>query len=228
MDPPGILKLRRLTSSLGLSCALSLATGCSTSYLPKPGPRVAIIQQAGSPAYVRDGKIYEGGLFGGDLPQAVRGNAEAEAHARAYKSGMVGGFITTLLGGLGMGAGLVVFANGTQASGPATTGAADSSHGQAVGGAMFVGGLAAYVAGFVIMLNAQPHMWDAINVYNDGLPASAAPPPVPPPGVYAPVAPAPPLVPPPSPPPAAPAPPATQAPAAPGPPAAGFETAPRP
>lgn len=116
-------------------------------------------------------------MFGGEIEEAVRGNSEAEAHARAYKSGMIGGFVASMLGAvaIGGGAGVIVVDAGRSS----TSGAHDASA-QTAGGMLLVGGLVAYAVGLSLLLNAQPHMWDAINIYNDGLPdalASSAPPP---------------------------------------------------
>jgi hypothetical protein len=130
-----------------------------------------VIQQNGTPAYVRDGRVYEGGIFGGDIVEAVRGNPEAEAHAHAYKNGMIGGFLATVAGGVSMISGLTLFALGS-------TNSLGNDHNpteQTAGGLLLAGGLGAYVTGLVLMLNAQPRVWDAINVYNDGIPMGPVP-----------------------------------------------------
>lgn len=87
-----------------------LTLGCTSAYAPRPGPRVAIILQNGAPAYVRDGITFEGGVFGGDIEEAVSGNPEAEEAARSYKNTLVAGFCTVLGGSLafGTGAGLTI------------------------------------------------------------------------------------------------------------------------
>lgn len=178
-----VLNVRNPVSSAVLCSILALNTGCSTSYSPRPGPRVAIIQRAGTPAYFRDGRVYDGGMFGGDLEEAVAGNPEAEAHARAFKSGMVGGFVASLLGAVGLGVGLVTFAHGT------AEGRAGESRGktnQTIGAGVLAGGAVAYLTGLALMLNAQPHLWDAVNVYNDGLIPGPGPPHAAQPGPYSP------------------------------------------
>jgi hypothetical protein len=155
-----------------------------------------MIQQNGNPAYVRDGRIYEGGVFGGDIVEAVRGNPEAEEHARAYKNGMIGGFFATLGGGVSMGAGLGLLTLGTAAR----SSGSDGTTTQTTGGLLLAGGLGAYITGLVLMLNAQPRLWDAINTYNDGIPPWSVPygsPPPPPPGYVYPPLPAPTAAPPP-------------------------------
>src|SRR5689334_3018962 len=141
--------------------------------------------QGGRPSYTRNGQLYEGGSFGGDIDQAVRGNPEAEAHARAYQNGMLAGFLTTLGGALSMGVGAGLL--GADAARDAND---RSSAAQTASLVLFTGGIAAIIVGGVLFNNAQPHLWDAINIYNDGFPepmGSPRPPyAVPPPGVQPP------------------------------------------
>jgi hypothetical protein len=169
-----------------ISCIVAGAfvSGCSSSYMPRPGPRVAMIQQSGTPAYVRDGKVYEGGIFGGDIVEAVRGNPEAESHARAYKNQTIGGFLATLAGGISMISGALLLSSGSR-----TDNGGSNNTETTAGGLLLAGGLGAYITGFVLILTAQPHMWDAINVYNDGVPMMPYAYPPPPPGYYYPPAP---------------------------------------
>jgi len=139
-----------------------------------------MIQQSGTPAYVRDGKVYEGGIFGGDIVEAVRGNPEAESHARAYKNQTIGGFLAAVAGGISMVSGAVLISAGalkTESGGSNNT---EST----TGGVLLAGGLGAYIAGLVLIVTAQPHMWDAINVYNDGVPIGPVPYGYPPPGYF--------------------------------------------
>src|SRR5688572_7922181 len=51
---------------LGAMLAITLG-GCSTHYQPRPGHRLSIVMEAGSPAYYKDGETIEHGLFGGGL-----------------------------------------------------------------------------------------------------------------------------------------------------------------
>lgn len=120
--------------------------------------------KGGNAAFVRDGKTYEGGMFGGGLIEAVRGNAEAEAHARAYRNLNIGGFVAVLGGGLSAASGAVLAAGSANGSEPR-----DRTN-RAVGEVMLVSGLAAYVTGLILIVNAPPHVFDAANVFNDGLP----------------------------------------------------------
>jgi hypothetical protein len=49
-------------------------------------------------AYMRDGKLYEGGVFGAEIEEAVRGNAIAEEHARSSKTASTVGFVLMMAG----------------------------------------------------------------------------------------------------------------------------------
>ena len=156
------MKLRTAIGSVSI-CAFA-ASGCSTSYVPRPSPRVAVVMKGGTPRYMRDGQLYEGGGFGGDLDKAVRGNPEAEAHAHAYQDGMLAGFLTTLGGAASMGAGAgILLADSSRAADDR------SSTAQTAALVLMTGGLAASIVGAVLFNNAQPHLWDAINIYNDGV-----------------------------------------------------------
>jgi hypothetical protein len=156
------------TIAVLVSCSVSSSLGCASSYMPRPGPRIAVVMDSGSVAYVRDGKKYEGGLFGGDIEEAVRGNPQAEDYARQYKAGVEAGFLTTMVGVAGLVGGTVV------TSVEASPSAGDRA--TPVAGLVTVGaGLVLYVTGLIVVLNATPHLYDAINAYNDGVPSPAAP-----------------------------------------------------
>src|SRR5258708_10752004 len=193
--------IARSTMCSALALLVSLATGCSTAYMPRPGPRVQVIMKSGTPSYARHGRVYEGGIFGGELEEAVRGNPEAESHSRSYRNGMTTGFILTLLGGASVIGGVGFVAAGTNGSG------SNDTSKQTAGGTLLLAGLVADIVGIIVVATAEPHMWDAINVYNDGIPdfryparSPYAPPPYAPPP-YVPAPPGSPPPPPPSPPP---------------------------
>lgn len=139
--------------------------------MPRPSPRVQVILKHGTPAYVRDGKVYEGGIFGGDLDEAVRGNPAAESHAKAYQNQMIGGFVASLAGGASLATGAVLTAGNAARSSSYRSSSQDT-----LALTLIVGGLASTIVSAVLFSTAQPHMWDAINVYNDGLPDTTLPP----------------------------------------------------
>jgi hypothetical protein len=160
-------------SKRGLCVALlvSFALGCSSSYVPAASPRVALVMEGGSWAYIRDGKKYPGGLFGGDLDKAVAGNPQAEKYAHQYKAGVVTGFVLSLVGLAGALGGLTVY--DTQAAANEPSGQRVPLTGLIIAGA----GLIVDLIGAGIELSAFPHLSDAVNAYNDGLTAPDVPPP---------------------------------------------------
>src|SRR5271167_3225014 len=87
---------------------VACTTACSSAYIPQPGPRLSVVVDSGSLAYVRDGRTYQGGFLGGDIEDAVKGNPRAEEYAHDYKTGMVTGFALSMLGVAGMVGGLTV------------------------------------------------------------------------------------------------------------------------
>jgi hypothetical protein len=119
--------------------------------------------ESGTVAYVRDGKKYEGGLFGGNLEEAVRGSPRAQEYAHQYKNGMIAGFSLTMIGVAAEVGGLVLTgADAVRAS----------QNGQSLpmtGPFIAVGGLLVEFVGLVIEAIAAPHLYDAINAYNDSL-----------------------------------------------------------
>lgn len=119
--------------------------------------------ESGSLAYVRDGKKYEGGMLGGDIEEAVRGNPRAEQYAHDYKSGMVTGFALSMVGIAGMVGGLTV--EGIQEANHPT----GSQSVPVTGLVIFGAGLLLDLVGSGMMLGAVPHLYDAVNAFNDGV-----------------------------------------------------------
>lgn len=127
-----------------------------------------MVMDGGGMTYVRDGKKYPAGFLGGGLEEAVQGSHEAEEYAHEYKGGLVAGFVMTLLGACGMVGGLVL--SGAEASQQPA-----NAQSVPVPGLLVLAGAAVVdVAGLVVILNAEPHRFDAINAYNDGVGGSGA------------------------------------------------------
>jgi hypothetical protein len=144
-----------------LACTFSI--GCTSDYMPRPGPRLSMVMDSGSVTYVRDGHKYEGGFLGGDIEGAVQGNPRAEEYASEYKTGMVTGFALTLVSAAGLVAGAVL--TGTEAGDDESINSRSPVPGLLVLG----GSLVLDVAAVIVLMNAQPHLFDAINAYNDGV-----------------------------------------------------------
>ncbi len=158
-----------MRSGLGVLWALPVVVGCTSSYEPARSPRIATIVDGGQPTFVKDGVRFGSPVWGTGLVDAVQGHPQAEHHARVGRNLIVGGFVVSLVGlGTEVG-GLVVAANSDAATAP------DSQMGVAT--ALVISGAVVLIAGSVLVLSGQPHVYDAINIYNDSLdvPPSAVP-----------------------------------------------------
>lgn len=180
---------------------LSFVVGCSSRYEPARSPRIVTVMDAGVPSFVKDGERIGTVGFGGGLADAVRANPRAEDEARVGHNLVVGGFVLDI-------AGLVTLVGAEAALAQQRT--TDRSSGLPLG--LALGGAVAVITGSILILAGQPHIYDAVNLYNDGLePQLRYPPPLV--LVPAPNAPAPSVPAPITPPPASAAPPAPPAPA---------------
>jgi hypothetical protein len=164
---------QRLASIVCAALAATTSAGCSSSYLPRRSSHLSMRMDTGSLVFERDGKKFEGGLFGGDLDEAVQGVPLAEKYASDYKTGVTGGFVMVL-------AGAAAIVGGTSLAAGEYNQQATTIPGWSTVGA----GLVAYIVGLAWMMSSQPHLYDAINAYNDGTEERAehmaAPPPPPP------------------------------------------------
>ncbi len=160
---------RRLRAPLaGALLASPLLTGCATTYLPRASPRVQMVTENGSPALVKNGQSYSLGVFGSNLEDVVAGNPEAEAEARSYHTKSVTGFVLSTVGLVSAGLGTGFLVDNELSSNPSSsirTGSLTAA----------LGGLVLSIVGSAVGGSAQPHLWNAINLYNDGLPTAPAP-----------------------------------------------------
>ena len=147
---------------------LSLLAGCSSSYEPARSPRIETVVDGGQPTFVKDGERVGSLTFGTGLVDAVQGNPRAEHHARVGRNLIVGGFVFELAGLGGEIGALAVLAH-------------DRSQGETQASALavglLIGGLVATTTGIVMIFAGRPHLYDAINIYNDGV--AGCPPAVP-------------------------------------------------
>lgn len=144
--------------------------GCSSHYMPRSHGRVAVTMIDGKPVYIRDGNLYEHGLLGGGLIQAVAGNRAAEAAATEYHEHMRDGLLEMLLGTAAMVGGMT-YAAVEAAQSP------DQRNPKIDAAPLIVGlaGMAVMLYGAGELASAEPFRWDAINLFNDA-PDSASPP----------------------------------------------------
>ena len=136
--------------------ALALV-GCNSMYFPRSRGRVAVIIRDGKPAYVRDGNVYDAGLLGGGLSDAVAGNAPAVAAANEYSDRITTGAVAALIG-------LVAVAGGTTW---AVRDAETDGQSLATPALVVLGGLVLALVGSFYATTAEPYRWDAINLFND-------------------------------------------------------------
>lgn len=160
----------------GFAVLLALAffsQGCSSSYEPARSPRIAMVVESGQPTFVKNGERLGSPAFGGGLVDAVASNPEAQHQATIGRNWVVGGLVLDLVGLGSVIGGTVVLAKDNASTLP--------DHPSTAGTALLIGGLAAALAGSVMILCGQPHIYDAVNIYNDGLEPRVTTPPTPPP-----------------------------------------------
>jgi hypothetical protein len=151
---------------IGVASVGFVSTGC-TVYEPVRSPRVAVVKSAFRRGLVRDGEYYPGGYFGGRIEEAVKGVPEAEAHARSYGTLSTIGSIALFTSEASVIAGSPLIAATVDDDKDART----NAH---IG--LIVGSLTLLVTGIVLHLAAEPHLYDAANLYNDRLDAGWRPP----------------------------------------------------
>jgi hypothetical protein len=148
----------------GAALASLGATACGPmSYVPKPSPRIQVMSQGSSFAFVRDGRPFKLGPLGGGLDEVVRGNPRAEEEARSFETKTTSGFVFSILGAASAGAGSGLFVANELSNSPSRTMTGVSL-------ALLGSGLVFALVGSVVMANATPHIWNAVNIYNDSLP----------------------------------------------------------
>jgi hypothetical protein len=142
-----------------------LLAGCGgLSYQPRPSPRLAVVHDGTGLALWKNGQRYPVGMFGAGLDDAVRGNPRAEEEAQKYANKNIAGFVLNIFGS-GASAGGAAWIIATEAQGTGTT----TSR---IGGlSLALGGLVLSLVANAVLASAPPHMWNAVNMYNDDLPA---------------------------------------------------------
>ncbi|HEY4157265.1 MAG TPA: hypothetical protein VGM29_04175 [Polyangiaceae bacterium] len=147
---------RNLLTMACSSALLALSAGCSSGYQPAESPRASLVMDEGAPHVVRDGVDKGGFTFGDGVVNAVQGNRRAEEEARLGRKLIIGGFVLDLTGIALETGGLIYTIDNPQKNG---------AHGLG----LVNGGLSVGLAGTIMILNGQPHLYDALNIYNDRL-----------------------------------------------------------
>jgi hypothetical protein len=151
-------RIEKSVSRAFVLCALATSAAlpaCSTSYYPQ-SPRVAVVRGEFRRGLVKNGQYYPGGLFGGNVVDAVRGVPAAEAQANTYAGLSVAGS-WCIIGGEALGVTASVVS--------ATAKPGDAKNDAQIG--LIVASGVAFVTGIVLHFMSEGHLYDAANIYND-------------------------------------------------------------
>jgi hypothetical protein len=131
--------------------------------MPRSNGRVAVSMIDGKPVYIRDGRVYEHGMLGGGLIEAVYGNPAATAAANEYHDHIRDGLIEVLGGTGAMVGGMTWFAVEAATS-------PDPNHPKVDALPLIISaiGMGIMLYGAGDLATAEPYRWDAINLFNDG------------------------------------------------------------
>ena len=171
-----------------LLVVIPLLSAC-TVYEPVRSPRAAVVKNAFRRGLVRDGTYYGGGAFGGNVDEAVSGVPEAVSHARSYQTLSTIGSIALFTSEAAAISGSLII--------PHAIDDPDTRSDVRLG--FIIGSITLLVAGVVLHMAAEPHLYDAANLYNERIDAGWRPtpsstnvagPPAPPPRTALPPAPA--------------------------------------
>jgi len=147
-----------------LAALAVLGAGCASTYRPQEPGRISFVLDGPGFSLYKDGKSYGAGGLSSAPVQAVAGNPEAEEHARTFvrRSRLFWSIYTVAVGCLVTS--LIVYPQ-------------DSGHGDRrdVGVAFGIAGFAALAASLLPALTAPGHLYDAVNIYNDGVSNHAKP-----------------------------------------------------
>ncbi len=146
-------------------------SACSSAYTPRRSAALKLMMESGQPVLAKNGMYVPMGMFGSGLVEAVAEHPQALEYAEAYRDGTVWGFGTAIAGAVVMGLSPLALATDGNSS---NRGPSD----RAVNTTLAVAGigLVAYCVGLAMVVDAQPHMFDAINRYNDAVEEGWRPP----------------------------------------------------
>ncbi len=153
----------RSRAGQGLALLAVLALGCTSTYEPRRGPRLSVLLENGGPVLVKRGQRFPIGL-GDGLVEAVADNPEATEHALEFRDRNTTGLLMAV-GGLLLEIGSSVLLVQQVVATDNRRGETGPLLPVALGGLGV--SLVLEVAGLVYVSSAPPHLWDAINRYND-------------------------------------------------------------
>ena len=138
-----------------LTISMISTLGCAASYAPREPGRISIV----GPELVKDGKHFSIGLVSSEPVEAVAGNPAAEEEARRHVRRKRAAGVLYLL------------AVGTLAGSIAlrTSSGEDQARNVAALGLLFAAAPARLVSSLIVFNSAQGPLYDAVNIYNDGV-----------------------------------------------------------
>jgi hypothetical protein len=146
------MKLTALLTALAL-----LGMGCASTYRPMEPGRVSFVWDPPGLSLYKDGVTYGASGLSSAPVRAVAGNPTAEEHARIFV-----GRSRLFWALYAIGVGCLVTSVAVDPHEPGHDGRRDLAAGFAIGG------LAALTAGLVSAFTGYGHLYDAVNIYNDG------------------------------------------------------------
>jgi hypothetical protein len=138
--------------------------GCASTYRPQEAGRISFVLDGPGFSLYKDGTKYGAGGLSSAPVRAVAGNSAAEEQARTYvsRSRLFWSIYTIAVGCLVTS--LIVNPH-------------DPGHGDRrdVAAGFAIAGAAALGASFIPAFTAPSHLYDAVNIYNDGIANQAKP-----------------------------------------------------
>ena len=119
---------------------------------------MAMMMEGGQISFVRNGEHHQGFLVGNTLIDAVTGDPVAESEAHKARNLEVGGIVF-----LGAGLGALVGGVAVAAGDPG------SDNNRATASGLLLTSVACELVSLGLTLSAVPHIYDAMNIYNDDL-----------------------------------------------------------
>jgi hypothetical protein len=145
------MKLAAVVVSIGLVFA-----GCATSYRPQDSGRVSFVLDGPGISLYKDGQRYGASGLSSDPIRAVTGNPVAEDHARVFvQRSRIWAILTAV-------------AVASLATAIAVNPSGNGGH-RDISAALAATGFASLTGGAVVGATGLSHIYDAVNIYNDGL-----------------------------------------------------------
>jgi hypothetical protein len=164
------MAVQRIFTPVMISAIVSM--GCATSYSPQEPGRIYFLTSAkGDLVFGKDGKTRNAEWTSKDILEAVSGNPAAEEHARTFVRRQRTAGTLAILAGVGILLGLTVLAvSAGEPSGSGTDDHVDTARSmQIAASSILLGSLVSFASALTVGATSESHLYDAINIYNDGV-----------------------------------------------------------